>query len=458
MLLDQDGKLKFINHACYSIESNKTILISDPWLEGLAFDNGWELLDKSSSNKNTIKELIKSGKKIYIWYSHEHSDHFSISFLIESYKSIANLTVIFQTTLDKRVINYLNSKKIPYIEAYDGNEIVLDSQLSIYIWSHKNGDSYSLISFKKFKILNLNDCIVNTKREAINISNKINKITKNIDFLFTQFGYANWIGNIEHKEIRSKAAQEKIIRIILQNNYLLPKIIIPFASFISFCSEENFYLNEQQNTPKILKNSFILKSIMNKIIFLKPDDYINLNNDLDDFKKLELLSKNAICHWEKLFNSAKPHRLNNNHIEYDVLKKESKKFLKKVNKNFLFLPACLEFLKIIRPVCIVLNDINKIICFSYIGNIKTLKEASWDIKVNSEVLYHSLKYEYGFNTLKVNGKFKVKTMHSYKNFVYFFYFQDLLKENITFKNPINLLKKIMQVSIIFIKNIVSFRI
>ena len=457
MPLDQDGKLKFINHACYSIESDKTILISDPWLEGLAFNNGWELLDKTSSNKKTLKELLNSGKKIFIWYSHEHSDHFSISFLIDSYKSIKNLTVIFQTTLDKRVINYLNGKKIPFIEAVDGNEIVLDSQLSIYIWSHKNGDSYSLISFKKLKILNLNDCIVNNKREAKNISIKISKITKNIDFLFTQFGYANWIGNIEHKEIRSKAAHEKIIRIQLQNNYLLPKIIIPFASFISFCSEENFYLNEQQNTPKRLKNSLLLKSIINKIIFLKPDDCINLNNDFVNLEKLELLSENAISHWEKLFTSAKPNKVKNNFIEYDILKKESKKFLKKVNKKFLFLPACLEFLKIIRPVCIFIKDINKKIYFSYIGNIKPLKEESWDIKINSEVLYHSLKYEYGFNTLKVNGKFKVKTMHSYKNFVYFFYFQDLIKEDITFKNPFNLLKKIILVSIIFIKNIVSFR-
>ena len=31
-----------------------------------------------------------------------------------------------------------------------------------------------------------------------------------------------------------------------------------------------------------------------------------------------------------------------------------------------------------------------------LDSVKTLKEESWDIKVNSEVLYHSLKYEYGF--------------------------------------------------------------
>ena len=66
------------------------------------------------------------------------------------------------------------------------------------------------------------------------------------------------------------------------------------------------------------------------------------------------------------------------------------------------------------------------------------KKTKWDIKTNSQELYHSLKYEYGFNTLNVNGKFEVNSFKSYKNFVYFFYFQDLIKQNITFKNPFNL--------------------
>ena len=77
------GKLKFINHACYYLQSARSILICDPWIEGLAFNNGWSLLDKASSNQETIKDLICSKKKIFIWYSHEHSDHFSISFLKE---------------------------------------------------------------------------------------------------------------------------------------------------------------------------------------------------------------------------------------------------------------------------------------------------------------------------------------------------------------------------------------
>ena len=68
-----------------------------------AFNNGWNLLDTSTSNKELISKLSKNKKDIYIWYSHEHSDHFSISFLREL-KGIENkVQFFFQNTFDKRV-------------------------------------------------------------------------------------------------------------------------------------------------------------------------------------------------------------------------------------------------------------------------------------------------------------------------------------------------------------------
>lgn len=458
MFVDNDGDLKFINHACYYIESMNSILICDPWVEGLAFNGGWSLLDQSSSNKETINDLIKSKKKIFIWYSHEHSDHFSISFLKEIYTKIPKITVIFQKTLDKRVIKFLNNKNINFIEAIDGKKIILDSNLSIFIWAHKNGDSYSLVKYKNFKILNLNDCIVNNKKEANKISSKIKKITNNLDFLFTQFGYANWIGNKEDEELRLKAAAEKIDRLLLQHNYLFPKFIIPYASFINFCDKENFYLNSQQNTPEKVKNSPLLKSIKNKIFFLKPMDIINLNHSYKFSNKLEHLSINAIEHWQNLFANAKPKKMQINTIELNVLKNESIKLLKLINKSFLFLPAILEAFKLIKPVSIYVKDIDQIIYFSYLKNNKICKNDEWSIKIYSEDLKYSISHDYGFNTLRVNGKFEVKNKATYKNFIYFFYFQDLLKENITIKKPKTLLKKILQISIIFIKNTISFRI
>ena len=140
-----------------------------------------------------------------------------------------------------------------------------------------------------------------TKREAQQILFKINKITTKINFLFTQFGYANWIGNRESKDIRLKAGAEKINRILLQENQLSPEIIIPFASFITFCDKDNFYLNDYQNTPKIIKNSYVLKSIRDKIIFLKPRDVIDLKQYKHLSQDFETISNNAINHWEKLY-------------------------------------------------------------------------------------------------------------------------------------------------------------
>ena len=458
MVSKSDGKLKFLNHACYYVQSKNSILICDPWLEGLAFNNGWSLLDNSSSNIGTIKELLDLNKKIYIWYSHEHSDHFSISFLKELIKFNGLFTVLYQKTFDKRIINFLKTKNIKTIEAINGGEISIDNQLSINIWAHKNGDSFSLLSYENIKILNLNDCIVSNKKEAMNISKKINKVTNDIDILFTQFGYANWIGNKNDNNLRLKASTEKQNRILIQNSNFSPKIIIPYASFISFCDKDNFYLNLEQNTPRKIKNSSLLKSINNKIFFLKPEDNINLKKYKDEFRNLEMISNRAINYWEILFDDAKPTTKSEKVVDINILKNESKKFLNLINKSFFFLPAILEFLRLIKPVSIYIKDIEKKFRYSYLTNLIILDDGEWDIKTNSDNLLYSLRYEYGFNTLRVNGKFEVSNMNSYLNFVYFYYFQDLYKESITFKNPLNLLKKIFQISIIFIKNILSFKI
>ena len=109
----------------------------------------------------------------------------------------------------------------------------MDNELSITTWKYGgNIDSYCLININKLTILNLNDCVVSNEESAYKIKNSIKDITNNIDILFTQFGYANWISNKEDSESRKVKAEEKNKRIYIQNKILKPKAIIPFASFI----------------------------------------------------------------------------------------------------------------------------------------------------------------------------------------------------------------------------------
>ena len=54
---------------------NKSIL-TDPWYSGSSFDDGWKLL-----YENETDDIINILNDVnYIWFSHEHPDHFSIKF------------------------------------------------------------------------------------------------------------------------------------------------------------------------------------------------------------------------------------------------------------------------------------------------------------------------------------------------------------------------------------------
>ena len=51
------NQLTFVNHACFHIANDATLLLVDPWLEGAVFNNGWSLPDNASSNAGLVRDL-----------------------------------------------------------------------------------------------------------------------------------------------------------------------------------------------------------------------------------------------------------------------------------------------------------------------------------------------------------------------------------------------------------------
>ena len=68
-------KLKFINHSSVNLSNNHTSLTIDPWIEGAVFNDSWNLICKTP-----IESINAVKNSDFIWFSHEHPDHFSISF------------------------------------------------------------------------------------------------------------------------------------------------------------------------------------------------------------------------------------------------------------------------------------------------------------------------------------------------------------------------------------------
>ncbi len=427
----------FLNHASFAIERDEEILLIDPWYEGTAFNNGWALLDKSTTNSSVINWLKTSNKKIYIWYSHEHSDHLSMSFLKLIKNEKIDLKIIFQKTLDGRVSAFLRSQGLTVLDAEEGQQILIGENLSIATWPYGGGDSFCLIKSEGVSLLNINDCVISTSKDAISVRDKIRQFSNSLNILLTQFGYANWAGNEDDKTERIKLANHKFDRIFIQEKILQPSTIIPFASFVYFCHPENFYLNDAQNSPESVINAEQLGQIQQKIFFMKPWDTISLVEADSISNQLSSLTKSAVDHWASLKNEISPIPTEIKKSEIQKMKDSFLKYRKKMSHNFLFLPQLFELLKIVRPIDILITDTNKVAHISYLNGI-TLHDnyREWHISLSSEVFNFIFENDFGFNTTHVNGRFRLGNNKKISDVVKFFIVQEFYKNGYGIKHPI----------------------
>ena len=89
-------KIEFINHACVIIDDGIDRVLYDPWITSPAVGNSWDLI---IPNNFTINDLNFTK----IWYSHEHSDHFSVRDLKELQRSYE---IYYQNPLMKKSRNF----------------------------------------------------------------------------------------------------------------------------------------------------------------------------------------------------------------------------------------------------------------------------------------------------------------------------------------------------------------
>lgn len=432
----------FINHASYTIETERSILVVDPWVEGYAFDKGWALLDKTTSNEKLINLINNKKKDIYIWLSHEHSDHFSIPFLKLLKSKNVNVKFLFQKTLDGRVSAFIKKIGFDVIE-FNDKKINIDDELSIITFPFAGGDSYCLTLLKEYSILNLNDCVINNKEVLNNVITNVNKYTSNLDLLLTQFGYANWIGNDNETELRISEANEKLSQIKLQIEGLNPKNLIPFASFIYFCDNENFYINDSQNTPKDVEKLFKDNNFPCNLIILKPMDKLNLSNKLSTQSKL--LNKSNIKYWEDLVKNTKPDKIDKpSFAQIDIIN-EYKNYRKKIVRAFLFAPNLLERLNFLVPINIYINDLDITLSMSYTRNlvVNNRKTNAADLSLSASTMMFILKNEYGSNTAHINGKFSRLKSDGIKKFVRHFSPQEYMKMGYGLNRPFITIKNVI---------------
>jgi UDP-MurNAc hydroxylase len=393
--------IKFINHASIVLGDKKHAVLTDPWYSGSAFDDGWLLL-----YENLKSDIINTLKKItHIWISHEHPDHFSIKFFQDYHKEIKNKTFIFQFTHDKRVVNFLKSKNLKYIEIRNGQEYKISKNFIIQIEKSDFYDSALIVKLHGKKIFNINDCPIKNENEILEFKKKYGTC----DILLSQFSYAAWKGGKQNILWRKLAAIEKLQTLERQDRILESKLTIPFASFIYFANFFNFYLNDSINYPsKVIK---YFKKNKKQILFLKPYQKVNLQQ----LKK----NKNNFFYWEKKFkrlNSKKVIELDKS-FDYEELKKFFDIYYNRIVRNnsilLLKIIRYLPLLNIFQPIIIKFLDTKQTVFVDIVNNTFKKTIIKPDILMNTKSIKLIFLQDFGFDTLTVNGCFEELKKNSF---------------------------------------------
>lgn len=388
--------MKWVNHASYTIKYKSIHLIVDPWLFGSAFNDGWDLLVES---KFTIQDFENI---THIWFSHEHPDHFSppvISNIPE--KTRKRITVLFQETNDKRIVNFCKTLSFNVKELTHGEKYSLEENFTITCGQIFPIDSWSLCEIGGIKILNLNDCVIDKR----NLCESIKKTTGKADILMTQFSYANWIGNPEDSLLREEAARETLHRIKTQIEAFKPRYTIPFASFIYFSHEENRYMNDRINTVETA-NNFINEQTGSTPVVLYPEDEWDCSSTPSNESPLERYK----AAYDRLPNL--PYRKPSQPLPELDLFKASEKYLQDIRKyNSVLAMKLLGLLPSrfgYRTITIKLMDTDRYCRFNWTKGLRFISSSpnSEDVALSSLSLQQIFQFQWGIGSVLVNGRYR----------------------------------------------------
>ncbi|HWY37103.1 MAG TPA: MBL fold metallo-hydrolase [Bacteroidia bacterium] len=393
-------KIEFVNHSSFIIDHEGVRVICDPWLEGSVFNNGWSLISPTKFSYNDFSSIQ------YIWFSHEHPDHFfppNIKKIPAEYR--AQITVLFQFTLDKRVVDWCKKQGFKnVVEMHPDKWVDLGQGLKALCEHFDEGDSWVCFKTEKQTYLNTNDCGIRNKNQVQYIKNK----TGQPDVLLTQFSYAYWAGNPDQGEYRKKIADEKLEWMKFQCDLFNPTYVIPIASYIYFSHAENNYLNDEVNTAG--KTFDFLKNRTSAVpVVLYNGDSWQPGEEHDS-----LLS---VSKYMADFESAKSNISTFvNSVEETRLKEIAEAFgseLKRSNNFYLKLS--------LKPAFIYVPDYKK----SFFLTLEGLKEVSrskddCDVLLSSENLLFCFQYPFGLDTTQINGRLQKPTRGNYSNFYNYF--------------------------------------
>jgi UDP-MurNAc hydroxylase len=391
-------RVRLINHACCKVETDGGLgLLFDPWTEGSAFNAGWDLLIPTPVAFDEIMEGVS-----LIWISHEHPDHFSPAFLARVAKAHGNnVTILFQATRDRRVVQFCKSLGLAVQELANGVPTRLSPTVTATCGAYYFYDSWLYLTDGRHSLLNLNDCPARTERDI----RKIARLAPEPTLLLSQFSYAAWKGGRDNRAFRAAAAAQKLETVATQTRMLRPRFTLPFASLIYFSNVENSYLNDAVNTPRKAADAIVAAGSTPVVLY---------PGDAWQFGDPSTGTEDALDRYDRRYAemAALPLRPPGASVGLEELRTAFESYRSRVfARNSRWLIRFLSKLRplgVFQPVIVKLRDLDRSVAVSVVSGFaeQPTGGAEPDVTLHSSSLLFMFKNEFGFDTLTVNGRFE----------------------------------------------------
>lgn len=399
--------LQWVNHASFVYRRGPVRLLCDPWLTGPAFNRSWRLISPTRFGPQDFAGIT------HLWFSHQHPDHFSPADLRAIPSEIrARITVLYHETIDKKVVRFCRNLRFGAVrELRSRRWFSLGGDVDILCegWTDRTDrDSWLAIRSPESTLLNVNDCVIDTPAKAGRIAAKVGAV----DVLLTQFSYADWIGNPEDAAAREAAAARKLSVITMHIDTFKPSMVVPFASFMWFSHEENFFLNHGMN--RVAAAAQTIAKCGRTPVVLYPGDRWEIgaphvwqaaaaryDRDLDAVLAGGPVDRSKSVPLESI-ELAMTHYL---------------KRLRPRNPLLAFIPGL--------KTSVYLTDHERAYAIDLRGLREIPADSVVDVRTGSDSLFFALRAPWGANALAVNGRFTVPEGGDESRFQRFFRARDL---------------------------------
>ncbi|MYE98521.1 MAG: hypothetical protein F4X28_14510 [Acidimicrobiaceae bacterium] len=383
--------IEFVNHASFVLEFAGSRIITDPWLFGTAFNDGWSLLCDYGFDPERFAEID------CIWMSHEHPDHFSPAVLRSVPEALRrDTTVLFQQTKDRKVIDFCAEIGYRTRELRHMEPVRLDNGVEVVCGQVPLYDSWILYDCGGFKVMNINDCAVDGRALA-----GVRRVVGPIDVLFTQFSYAGWKGGPGDTAMRRAAARAKLRGMQAQIRALEPRWTVPFASFSYFSHHENRHSNDSINRPS--DAAAAVREAGSEPVVMYPGDRWTAGDPW--------ANDAAFDRYRPHYNFAAKSYLTSEGVDEPTLLAAGRAYVSRIRERnslaLLWLVRRVPLVGLLRPVTVYALDLDATYRFSLEHGLQRVGTAAGaDVKMHSSSLHYLLRHEWGYDTLAVNGRFE----------------------------------------------------